>query len=189
MAEKLTGPDSTALWRAERFLDRKTDMWTMKSMISDWIEEAGRLAEASGKDSLTTEILRFHEGEFYEILEPDRNMSHNCIPILGEEICNRFSAELDTAQSNVMERFNPALFFDDYTLQIAMPARLLQQTDILHPEGELAWPVTGNHFLTSDYIMFAKARQSKLLGNNLNISLMFRSLSPCYPVQTTVVRE
>ena len=159
MVEKLTGPDSTLFGGLKDSLDRKTDLWTMKSIISDWIEEAGRLAEASGKDSLTTEILRLHENEFYEILEPDRNMSHNCIPILGEEICNRFSAELDTAQSNVMERVNPSLFFDDYTLQIAMPAKVIATNGYLTPGGVLAWPVTGNHFLTSDYIMFAKARK------------------------------
>ena len=58
-----------------------------------------------------------------------------------------------------MERYNPSLFFDDYTLQIAMPAKVIATNGYLTPGSELAWPVTGNHFLTSDYIMFAKARK------------------------------
>ncbi|MCU0378320.1 MAG: hypothetical protein MUC78_08670 [Bacteroidales bacterium] len=158
MVAKLTGPDSTAYHAMKDSLDHKRDLWTTKSFISDWIEEAGRLCEASGKDSLTTEILRLHENAFNEIIEPDRNMSNNCIPILGEKICSRFSPELDTAQNVVMERLNPSIFFEDYTLQIVMPAKVIKTNGYLISGGELAWPVTGDHFLTSDYIMFAEAR-------------------------------
>jgi hypothetical protein len=85
-------------------------------------------------------------------------MSNNCIPILGEKICSRFSPELDTAQNVVMERLNPSIFFEDYTLQIVMPAKVIKTNGYLISGGELAWPVTGDHFLTSDYIMFAEAR-------------------------------
>ncbi|MCI0522686.1 MAG: hypothetical protein L0Y37_03425 [Bacteroidales bacterium] len=158
MVEKLTGPDSTLFRVLKDSLDEKTDLWATECFISEWIEEAGKLSEASGKDSLTTEMLRSHEKEFLEILEPDHNMSLTCIPILGEEVCSRFSAELDTAQNIVMERLNTSLFFDDYTLQIVMPAKVIATNGYQMPGGELAWPVTGNHFLTSDSLMFAEVR-------------------------------
>lgn len=158
MAEKLAGPDSTRFGDMQDSLEIKTDLWATKSIISDWIEEVARLSDASGKDSLTIEALRMHENAFSEIIEPDRNMSYNCIPILGEETCSRFSAELDTAQSIVMDRLNPSLFFEDYTLQIVMPAKVISTNGYLMTGGELAWPVTGDHFLTSDYIMFAESR-------------------------------
>lgn len=158
MIEKLTGSDSLKFRELKDSLDSKTEAWLFRSAISEWIEEAGKLCESSGKETLTTAMLRSHENEFNNSFTADSGFTSSCQNVLGTELCNLFRTELDSAESIVNERIDKSLLFDDYTMQVVMPARVISTNGYLLPEGEIAWPVTGNHIHTSDCLMYAEAQ-------------------------------
>jgi hypothetical protein len=158
MIERLTGADSVKFGELKDSLDIKSEECLIRSVISEWIEEAGKLCESSGNGLLTTAILRSHEDDFNNILELDSGFSSACVAVLGEELAGMFATELDSAESIVYERIDKSFLFDDYTMQIVMPAKVISTNGFTMPGGEIAWPVTGNHFHTSDYLMYAEAR-------------------------------
>ena len=71
--ELVTGPDSIALRSLIDSVQQHTEQWMIRSLISEFIEDAGALCESSGKDSLTTAILRSHEDDFYRLVGEDAN--------------------------------------------------------------------------------------------------------------------
>jgi len=155
--ELVTGPDSLEYSTLADSVSQHTEMWMMKSLISEMIEDAGALCESSGKDSLTTEILRSHESDFYRLVGEDADIEMICKTVLGESLYAQFKPEIDSALNVTDTKFDRSWLFEEYTMQIVMPADLKSTNGFLMSDGTLAWPVNGDQFLTEDYIMYAES--------------------------------
>ena len=155
--ELVTGPDSIALRSLIDSVQQHTEQWMIRSLISEFIEDAGALCESSGKDSLTTAILRSHEDDFYSLVGEDANTDRILTSVLGDSLYAKFKPEFDSALTLIDNKFDKSWLFDSYTMQIIMPASLKSTNGYAMDDGALAWPVTGNHFLTDDYVMYAES--------------------------------
>lgn len=155
--ELVMGPDSLKYRNLIDSVQLHTEQWMMRSLISEFIEDAGALCESSGKDSLTAAILRTHENELYQLVGEDGDLDVLCSAVLGDSIYARFKPELDSAAAIFNRKFDNSWLFESYTMQIVMPSDLKETNGYIMSDGTLAWPVTGNHFLTDDYIMYAKS--------------------------------
>jgi len=155
--ELVMGPDSLEYRNLIDSVQLHTEQWMMRSLISEFIEDAGALCESSGKDSLTSAILRSHESELYKLAGEEGDLDVLCSAVLGESIYAKFKPELDSAVTIFNRKFDNSWLFESYTMQIVMPADVKATNGYVMSDGTLAWPVTGNHFLTDDYIMYAKS--------------------------------
>ncbi len=156
--ELVAGPDSLRYMSLADSVNNHTERWMLSSLISEMIEDAGALCESSGKDSLTTGILRSHESDFYRLAGGDGDFEDICTAVLGESLYLKFRPELDSALAASEQKFDRSWLFDSYTMQMVMPAALKSTNGYRMSDGTLAWPVTGNHFLTDDYVMYAESR-------------------------------
>ncbi|MBE0667602.1 MAG: hypothetical protein IH593_08000 [Bacteroidales bacterium] len=154
----LMGADSSRYRSLRDTLDEKTGVWYMRSVISEFIEVAGPMCESSGKDSLTTEILRSRENDFFEQMGDDIEFEEICSTVLGTGIYETFMAELDSAKTIVEENLDLSLSFEEYTMQVIMPSKIISTNGYNGTEGVIAWAVAGEMFLNADYVMYVESR-------------------------------
>jgi len=156
--ELLNGADSSKYRTLRDTLDEKSDIWFARSVISEWIESAGALCEASGKGSLTTEILRSHADDFFKQLGENAEFGAGCDSVLGTGVYETFKSELDSAKVLTEEKFDLSFSFSEYTLQVVMPSEIISTNGYRAADGGISWPVSGELFLNTDYIMYAQSR-------------------------------
>lgn len=154
----LTGSDSSKFRILRDTLDEKSDVWFSRSVISEWIETAGALCEASGKDSMTTEILRSHEDDFFKQLGENAEFDDGCDAVLGAGVYEAFKTEFDSAKTVAEEKFDLSFSFSEYTMQVEMPSEIISTNGYRDPDGRISWPVSGELFLNTDYIMYTQSR-------------------------------
>lgn len=154
----LSGADSSKYRILRDTLNEKSEIWYARSLISEWIEAAGELCEASGKDSLTTEILRSRKDDFFEQLGENVEFEEGCINVLGAGLCKTFMPELDSARVIAEAKFDLSFSFAEYTMQVVMPSEITATNGYLNPGGGVSWPVAGELFLNTDYVMYAESR-------------------------------
>jgi len=146
-SQLLLGADSSRYRSLRDTLEEKTGVWYMKSDISEFIEVAGLMCESSGKDSLTTEILRSRENDFFKQIGSDVEFAEICSTVLGTRIYDKFRAELDSALKITEEALDLSLSFEEYTIN-----------GYTGTEGVVAWNVAGELFLNNDWVMYAESR-------------------------------
>ena len=156
--EMLAGPDSLKYRELNDSLDTHTEMWLVRSLISEWIEDAGALCTASGKDTLITQVLRSHETEFDGLIKLESDFDKTCSGILGDSLFKKYKPALDSAMKISEEKFNRSFSFKSYTMKTVLPLKAISSNGYTMPGGEIAWPVKGEFFLTEDYIMWAETR-------------------------------
>lgn len=166
------GPDSLGIRSLIDSVAQHTENWMMRSLISEFIAEAGTLCESSDKDSLATEILRSYEDDFYRLVRDDSDFEGMCREVLGDSLFTVLRPELDSAMTITESRLDKSMLFEDYTMQIVMPARIKSTNGYKMRDGALAWPVTGNHFLTDDYVMYAESRDINYWAIILTVILL-----------------
>lgn len=155
--ELMSGPDSTYYKSLSDSLDQSSEEWLLRSFVSEWIEEAGKLCTLSGKDSLSTASLRSHEDEFLEL--PDSlDFNEAICKVMGESCYEKNKTEFDSAMHIAEARFDKIFSFKNYTLQMEIPENIISTNGILSEEGMIAWPVRGELFLNDDYVMYATSR-------------------------------
>jgi hypothetical protein len=154
----LSGPDSSKYRILRDTLDAKSEVWFTRSVLSEWIETAGALCESSGKDFLTTELLRSHEDDFFNKLMETSEFGDVCDSVLGAGVYSVFKTELDSAKTVSEEKFDLSFSFADYTMKVVMPSELISTNGYSEPDGVISWPVAGELFLNKDYIMYAESR-------------------------------
>ncbi len=156
---KLTGADSLKYKTLNDSLDAHTEMLLIRSLISEWIEDAGALCASSGKDTLVVQALRSHAAEFDEASLADEGFNKTCAKILGDSIFEKVKPELDSAMKVSEKKFDRSLSFQSYTLKTVLPLKVRSTNGYTMTGGEIAWPVNGDLFLTDDYLMWAEARE------------------------------
>jgi hypothetical protein len=157
--ELMAGADSLKYKTMNDSVDAHTEMWLIRSLISEWIEDAGTLCAASGKGTEVAEILRSHATEFDESSLADEGFDKTCTEIFGDSIFEKIKPELDSAMKVSEKKFDRSLSFQSYTLKTVFPIKVKSTNGYIMPGGEIAWPVNGDLFLTDDYIMWAETRE------------------------------
>lgn len=153
----LSGSDSTYYKMLSDSTDARLEKWYIRSLISEWIEEAAKLCASAGKDSLNSTILRSYEGRFNSM--PDTlNFSRVISTVLGDKVYNEYQAELDSAIINAERRFDRSISFEEYTMQISMPYKVISSNGFQNSGSLYSWPVRGELFLCSDYVMEVSTR-------------------------------
>lgn len=161
--EKETGPDSLKFRALADSVKHKTDLWSTKNIVSEWIGKFSDLiAERAGKD-MTRESLKAREDEFIKVVEAndkkfDSLWSAGIIlrKFIGEENALKYKTEADSALGSVTKYF--FVSFKDYSVRIVMPGKLIGTNGFIDSSHVLLWPVKSDYFMTEPYEMWAESK-------------------------------
>jgi len=161
--DKETGPDSLKFRALADSIKHKTDLWTTKNIVSEWIGKFSDLtAGRVGKD-MTRESLKARQDEFIQVVESNNakfdSLWQNGIilkELIGEENAVNFKAEADSALGSVTKYF--LVDFKDYSLRIVMPGKLIGTNGFIDSSHVLLWPVKSDFFMTEPYEMWAESK-------------------------------
>ena len=161
--EKQIGPDSLKYRAFEDTISYKSDLWILKSTISEWIVEFSKLTKGNASNDMTSEALKSREDEFVNLMkvyEPklDSLWSNGIIlkKFIGEENALKYKTEADSAVSIVAKRLIKN--FKEYTVRIAMPGDVLGSNVFIDSSKVLLWPVKDDFFLTESYEMWDESK-------------------------------
>ena len=157
--ELLAGPDSLRYKSLNDSLDSHTEIWLIRSFVSEWIGDVSSLCASSGKDTLVAGTLRAHAAKFDESALADDGFDNTCAEILGDSIFQKVKPDLDSAMKISEKKFDRSLSFKSYTMKTVLPLKVMASNGYAMPGGEITWPVNGDLFLTDDYIMWAETRE------------------------------
>ena len=161
--EKENGPDSLGFRALSDSVSHKTETWTAKNLVSEWIGEFSKLAAGRAGNDMTMESLKTREDEFVKLVEADEekfdSLWSNGI-ILKEFIDKansmKFKTEADSAISIVTKNF--WVNFKEYTVRISMPGKVIGTNGFIDSSEVLLWPVKSDYFLTEQYEMWAESK-------------------------------
>jgi len=161
--EKLNSADSLKYKAIFDTINKKTDTWTFKSLISEWIGQFDLLAPGRTEKELTTQALKAREDEFVRSLE---KYSHNFDSLwksgtvlndyFGETIAKKYRQQFDSSMS-IVEKIGLG-DFKDYSLKIIMPGKLTGTNGFMDSSHVLLWPVKSDYFFTEPYSMWAESK-------------------------------
>ncbi len=161
--EKETGPDSIKFKALSDSVNRKTENWGAKNLISEWIGEFSKLTEGKAGNDITRESLKSREGEFVKIVNDNEakfdSLWSNGILLkefIGEANALKFKTEADTALSIVTRNF--FVSFKGYSVRVAMPGKLTGTNGFIDSSQVLLWPVKSDYFLAEPYEMWAESK-------------------------------
>ena len=161
--EKKNGPDSLKFKAFSDTIDKKTEKWTLKNLVSEWIGEFTGLTGNKHGTDISSEALKAREDEFVNILQGtndkrDSLWSNGIIPgkFIGESNALKYKVEADSAASIAVERL--FVDFKDYSTRTIMPGKLTATNGLIDSAGILLWPVKSDYFLTQPYEMWAESK-------------------------------
>jgi hypothetical protein len=161
--DKETGPDSLKFRALADSIKHKTDLWSTKNIVSEWIGKFSDLiAGRTGKD-MTRESLKARQDEFIQVVESNNakfdSLWQNGIilkELIGEENAVKFKTEADSALGSVTKCF--LVDFKDYSVRIVMPGKLIGTNGFIDSSHILLWPVKSDFFMTEPYEMWAESK-------------------------------
>jgi hypothetical protein len=141
----------------------KTDLWSTKNIVSEWIGEfAGLVAGKAGED-LSLESLKTRENDFVRVVQEndhkfDSLWSKGIIlkKLIGEENALKYKTEADSALGSVTKEF--MVDFKDYSVRFVMPGKLIGTNGFIDSSQILLWPVKSDYFMTEPYEMWAESK-------------------------------
>jgi hypothetical protein len=164
-SDKLAGPDSIKYKILDDTVKYKVDMWTLKSMVSEWIDEFSSLTYGRGGNIMIKDSLKTHEDELVDLIRVNENnekfdslWSNGIIlkDYLGEANYVKYKTEADTSAEKVINLvLNP---FKNYSVRISMPGKLTGSNGFVDSSNVLLWPVKSDYFLTEQYEMWAESK-------------------------------
>lgn len=161
--EKESGSDSIKYKALSDSVKHKTDIWSTKDIISEWIGTFSKLTAGKADKEMTLESLKARENEFVKIYEANQEKfdslwSKGIIlkKFFGEEKALEYKTEADTALESVIKNF--PLNFKDYSVRIVMPGKLIGTNGFIDSSQVLLWPVKSDYFLTEPYEMWAESK-------------------------------
>jgi hypothetical protein len=165
ISEKLGGTDSLKYKILNDTINHKTDIWLLKSMVSEWIGEFSGLTAGKEGSKLRAESLKAREDVLADLIiryENDKKFdslwSNGVIlkEYMGETNYLKFKSEADTAASKVLNQVMNS--FEDYSVRISMPGKLIATNGFIDSSKVLLWPVKSDFFLTEQYDMWAESK-------------------------------
>jgi hypothetical protein len=161
----LDGTDSLKYRTLRDSIKIKTDRWTAKNMVSEWIGEFSRLTYSKASSDMSLKALKSREDEFAGlILKEDKGLDSlwkNGIILrefIGESNALKYKTEADSALSIVTNK----LFadFQNYSVRIVMPGKLIGTNGFIDSTKKMIWPVNSDYFLTEPYEMWAESKST-----------------------------
>jgi hypothetical protein len=161
--EKESGPDSLKYKALSTSVKEKTDNWTYKNIVSEWIGVFSGLAAVKDNDDIKKEALKSRENEIYKIMQDNQEnfdslWSNGYLlgKIIGETNAKKYKIQADSAIKIV--EANLLLDFKNYSVRIVMPGKLLGTNGFIDSSHILLWPVESDYFLTEPYEMWAESK-------------------------------
>lgn len=161
--EKENGPDSLKFRALSDSVSHKTDRWTSKNLISEWIGEFTKLTEGRGGKEITRESLKEREDDLINLVDLNSekfdSLWKNGILLkefIGEANALKYKTEADSAISLVTK--NIWVDFKEYSVRIVMPGKLTGTNGFIDSSKVLLWPVMYDYFLTQPYEMWAESK-------------------------------
>jgi hypothetical protein len=161
--EKETGPDSLKYKALSESVKNKVDTWAIRNLVSEWIGKFSDLiSDKAGKD-VTRELLKAQEEKFGKIFQEheekfDSLWSNDYFlkKFIGEANAMKYKAEADSAMNIATYKF--FFSFNDYSVHIVMPGKLIGTNGFIDSSKALLWPVKSDFFLTEPYEMWAESK-------------------------------
>ena len=160
---KESGPDSLKFRALRDSVKNKTDIWTEKNLVSEWIGEFSKLTEGKAGNDMSSQSLKAREDEFVKITERNGkqldSLWKNGIILrefIGESNALKYKIEADSALSIVTKRL--FVNFSDYSQKIVMPGKLIGTNGFIDSSQILLWPVESDYFMTEPYEMWAESK-------------------------------
>lgn len=161
--EKTTGPDSLKYKALSDSIKIKTDKWTMKNLVSEWIGEFTKLTKGKADGELSLTALKSRENDFVKICESNEDKldslwSHGILlrQFIGEANALKYKNEADSALDMASNNF--WINFKEYSVRISMPGKLNGTNGFIDSSQILLWPVKSDFFMTEPYEMWAESR-------------------------------
>jgi hypothetical protein len=160
---KEDGPDSLKFRALADSVKHKTDKWTGKNLVSEWLGEFSKLIAGKTENDKTLQSLKEREDEFVKIVERnDKQLDSlwkNGILLrefIGEANAKKYKNEADSAVSIVSNKL--WVKFSDYSVRIVMPGKLIGTNGFIDSSHVLLWPVKSDFFMTEPYEMWAESK-------------------------------
>jgi hypothetical protein len=161
------GPDSTKYKALKDTIDMKTGTLLFKCAVADWVSEFTDMTKGRTGSDLSYESLHAREGELLKIVQESQqhfdSLWNNGIIIrkfIGEGNVEKFRKEADSSLNIVSNRL--FINFNEYTVRMVMPGKLIGTNGNLDSVKNLFWPVKSDYFATQDYRMWAESRETNM---------------------------
>jgi|WetSurMetagenome_2_1015567.scaffolds.fasta_scaffold05354_5 hypothetical protein len=161
------GPDSTKYKALKDTIDRKAGTQFFKSAIADWVSEFTDMTKGRTGSDLSYESLHAREDELLKIVQESQqhfdslwNSGIITRQFIGESNVEKFRKEADSSLNIVSNRL--FVNFNNYSVRIVMPGKLIGTNGRLDSLKNLCWPVKSDYFLTQDYKMWAESKETNL---------------------------
>jgi len=161
------GPDSLKFRALNDSIKLKTDTWTAKNLVAEWIGAFSELTREKTGSDISHESLKAREDEFVRIIEANHenldSLWSNGILLrefIGESNALRYKYEADSAVEIAAGNF--WVNFKEYSVRILMPGKLIGTNGFIDSSQVLLWPVKSDYFLTEQYEMWAESKISNV---------------------------
>ncbi len=174
--KKLNGPDSLTYRSLRDTVESKTERWSVKNIVSLWIDEFGALAERKPGNLINAKSLKSREDEFTEIITNDLHnfdsLWTNGILLrkfIGPGNVEEYRNEADSAFTHAVEKV--LIDFSSYSMRMILPGKLMAANGYQDSTGTVLWSVKSDYFLTETYEMWAESRVSHVWAWALTVLL------------------
>jgi len=160
---KESGPDSLKYKALSKSVKEKTDNWTYKNIVSEWIGVFSKLTAGKAGNDMKTESLKARENEIIKIATDNQEKfdslwsnGYLLKKFIGESNALKYKTEADSAFKIVTD--NLMIDFKSYSVRIVMPGKLLGTNGFIDSSQVLLWPVESDYFLSEPYEMWAESK-------------------------------
>jgi hypothetical protein len=135
----------------------------IKSAMAEWIGDFSDLTSTKATGEMTFDALKARESELAKIAMGNSNhfdsLWKNGIILrefIGESNAIKYKTEADSAINMVSKKL--FVDFNNYSVRIMMPGKLIGTNGLLDSTKGLLWPVKSEYFLTQPYEMCAESK-------------------------------
>ncbi len=166
-SQKKNGPDSLKYKALSDTVEKKTENWMYKCLVSELIYEFERLTKGKEDSDMVVDSLKAHENDLIRLIAMDDekidSLWSNGILLqrfAGGDHAIKFMTDADSAVNLAVEN----VFFDfrEYTVRTIMPGKLTSTNGFIDSSNVVLWPVKSEYFLTQAYEMYAESKVRNL---------------------------
>lgn len=158
-----SGADSLKYRAIRDSVKIKTDKWSERNLVSEWIGEFSKLTSVEANSDKSIQSLRTRETELMAIVEKDNKVLDSLwkngiilSEFIGETSAKKYKTQADSAISMVTNTFMKN--FNNYSVRIVMPGKITGTNGFIDSSKLLIWPVTSDYFLSEPYEMWAESK-------------------------------
>jgi hypothetical protein len=165
--DKENGADSLKYKALSDSVKHKTDNWTAKNLVSEWIGEFSKLTKDKADSGMSFKYLKSREDEFVRIVEIDDKQLDSLWKngfllkeFVGDANALKFKSEADSALAITTKKLLAE--FHDYSVRIVMPGKLIGTNGFIDSSQVLLWPVKSDYFMAEPYEMWAESKVTNI---------------------------